>query len=99
MMSKKTMEINPKHPIVKALKTKTEGDKNDKTAKDLVYLLFDTSLLVSGFSLEDPSKYAERIHRMIRLGLSLTDEAPVVEEPVPEAAEGGEGTSAMETVD
>jgi len=99
MMSKKTMEINPKHPIVKALKAKTEGDKNDKTAKDLVYLLFDTSLLVSGFSLEDPSKYAERIHRMIRLGLSLTDEAPVVEEPVPEASEGGDGTSAMETVD
>jgi len=100
MMSKKTMEINPKHPIVKALKAKAEQDRNDKTAKDLVFLMFDTSLLVSGFSLEDPAKYAERIHRMIRLGLSLTDEAPAVEEPVPDAAEEGEaGTSAMETVD
>jgi molecular chaperone HtpG len=100
MISKKTLEINPKHPIIKALKEKITQDKNDKTARDLVFLLFDTSLLVSGFSLDDPTKYADRINRMIRLGLSLTDEGPAVEEPAPEAADaGGEGTSAMETVD
>ncbi|KAJ3225859.1 hypothetical protein HK099_006062 [Clydaea vesicula] len=71
MASKKTLELNPDHPIVQALKTKVEADKSDKTVKDLTFLLYETSLLSSGFSLEDPSGFAGRIHRMIKLGLSL----------------------------
>merc|ERR1711907_708417 len=82
MVSKKTMEINPGHAIVKTLKAKADSDSNDKTVKDLVLLLFETSLLTSGFSLEDPGNYAERIHRMIKLGLSIDDDD---DEPMPEA--------------
>jgi molecular chaperone HtpG len=67
------MEINPAHPIMKALKSKVEVDKNDKTVKDLVYLLFETSLLNSGFSLEDPNSFAGRIHRILSLGLGLAE--------------------------
>merc|ERR1719199_528880 len=66
MASKKTMEINPKHPIMKELRSKADADKSDKTVKDLVHLIFETSMLVSGFTLEEPGVFAGRIHRMIK---------------------------------
>merc|ERR1712225_83621 len=73
MVSKKTLEINPDHAIVSELRKKADADKNDKTVKDLVWLLFDTALLASGFSLDEPGGFAQRIHRMIKLGLSIED--------------------------
>jgi molecular chaperone HtpG len=100
MASKKTMEINPKHSIMKELKAKAAADKGDKTVKDLVHLLFETSLLTSGFSLDEPATFAGRIHRMIKLGLSIEDddEADDVEE-LPPLEEDGDETSKMEEVD
>jgi molecular chaperone HtpG len=99
MVSKKTMEINPHHPIVKELRRKVDADQSDKTVKDLVYLLFDTSLLTSGFALEDPSGYAERIHRMIKLGLSIDDDEPVSTPASAPAPVVDTGASSMESVD
>ena len=105
MVSKKTMEINPKHSIVIELKKKADADSSDKTVKDLIWLLYETALLTSGFSLDDPAQFGNRIHRMIKLGLSIEDEEPKEDEPMPplqETKKEGEApapTTKMEEVD
>jgi molecular chaperone HtpG len=98
MSSKKTMEINPSHSILKELNKKAANDKADKTVKDLVWLLYDTSLLTSGFSLEEPTVYASRIFRMIKLGLSI-DELDSVPTVANTTETKSEGESLMEQVD
>ncbi|RAL41062.1 unnamed protein product [Cuscuta campestris] len=102
MSSKKTMEVNPENPIMEELRKRADADKNDKSVKDLVLLLFETALLTSGFTLEEPNTFANRIHRMLKLGLSIDeddeaagdDEMPALEETDADA----EG-SKMEEVD
>merc|ERR1712082_558239 len=81
MAAKKHLEINPDHSIVENLRQRAETDKNDKSVKDLVLLLFETALLSSGFSLEDPAVHAKRIHRMIKLGLGIDEDEAEAEAP------------------
>merc|ERR1712100_261180 len=104
MVSKKTMEVNPKHSIMTELKKKASADKSDKTVKDLIWLLFDTSLLTSGFNLEEPTQFAGRIHRMIKLGLSIDDDDEGLGDdddlpPLEEVEGSAEEASKMEEVD
>merc|ERR1719373_895872 len=101
MVSKKTMELNPNHPIMKELLSKATADKGDKTVKDLVWLLFDTSLLTSGFSLDEPTQFAGRIHRMIKLGLSIDEDDDVEDDlpPLEEVEGAADEASKMEEVD
>jgi len=74
MQSKKTMEINPTNSIINALREKADADQSDKTVRDLIWLLYDTSLLTSGFTLDEPATFSSRIHRLVKLGLSLDDD-------------------------
>lgn len=102
MSSKKTMEINPENPIMDELRKRAEADKNDKSVKDLVLLMYETALLTSGFSLDDPNTFGNRIHRMMKLGLSIDEDESVPDTdadmpPLEEAADA-EG-SKMEEVD
>jgi len=75
MAAKKHLELNPDHSIIKAINEKVQADENDRSIKDLVLLMYETALLTSGFSLEEPTTHAARIHKMIKLGLSIDDDA------------------------
>jgi len=107
MAAKKHLEINPDHSIVENLRQRAEADKNDKSVKDLVLLLFETALLSSGFSLEDPAVHAKRIHRMIKLGLGIDEEddaadagdAVADDSDMPPLEGDAEDASRMEEVD
>jgi molecular chaperone HtpG len=106
MASKKHLEINPDHLIMESLRVKAEADKNDRSVKDLVTLLYETALLSSGFSLEDPQLHASRIHRMVKLGLGIEDDGEMgagdarpIEDEMPTLEEIEPEASRMEEVD
>ena len=95
MVSKKTLEINPKHGIVKELKAQLDKDQNSSNIKDTVWLLYDTSLLNSGFSIEDPNTFAKRMYKMILFGLQDDTATPAETTETPATTEAKtEGTGA-----
>merc|ERR1712159_691928 len=101
MVSKKTLELNARHQIVQELRNKAEVDQSDKTVKDLVWLMYESSILTSGFSLDEPQNFAQRIHRMIKLGLSIFEDDKAEDDDLPPLEEGAteEEGNRMEEVD
>merc|ERR1712232_1396646 len=103
MQSKKTMEINPTNSIINALREKADADQSDKTVRDLIWLLYDTSLLTSGFTLDEPATFSSRILRLVKLGLSIDDDGDddeaEMEDLPPLDDDDDNEESAMEQVD
>ncbi|ESZ96948.1 molecular chaperone and allergen Mod-E/Hsp90/Hsp1 [Sclerotinia borealis F-4128] len=101
MSSKKTFEISPRSPIIKELKRKVETDgENDPAVKSITTLLFETSLLVSGFTIEEPAGFAERIHKLISMGLNVEEPETTEEDATAtEVTSDVPVESAMEEVD
>lgn len=102
MMSKKTFEINPSNPIIASLRDRVTADQEHKTVKDVIWMLYDTSLLTSGFSLDEPTAFAGRIHRLIKIGLSIEEGDDEDDEGIPDlevTEESGYADSTMEEVD
>jgi len=94
MKSKKTMEINPRHPIIKELKRRSADAPEDKELATLAELMYDSALMVSGFQMDDVGTFSSRIHRVMSMNLKIDpDSVPEVEplgeiqdEPAPEAS-------------
>ncbi|KAL8168939.1 UNVERIFIED_CONTAM: hypothetical protein K2H54_025550 [Gekko kuhli] len=71
--TRKYMEINPDDGIIEILRQKAEADENDKGLRDLVILLYDTALLSSGFTLDNPQTHVNHIYKIIRYGLGIVE--------------------------
>jgi len=100
MVSKKTMEINPDHPVVVELKKRADGDSGDRTIKDLIWLLYETSLLTSGFLLDDATSFGSRIHKMISFALNINEDEKAQEEDLPPTLESVSASNTkMEDID
>ena len=105
MQPKKTLELNPDHSIVKSLRKRVaDSDNIDKVTRDSIWLLYETSLLTSGFELEDPTNYSSRIFKLISLGISEDiEETDDIVDDVPslEATEdaGAEDENVLEEID
>jgi len=99
MMSKKTMEINPRHPVIKDLKDKVAAfsDEEKETApaqvKDVANLMYDTALLTSGFTLGDLNEFQSRMARVLAQNLGVDPNAQVEDEPEPEPEPESESKS------
>merc|ERR1711871_282731 len=84
MVSQKTFEINPAHPLVKELKSRVENDDKDSEAADIAHTLFDVALIGTGLTPADPTEFGARLQVLMRLGLGVSKDAPIEEPEVPE---------------
>merc|ERR1712176_149231 len=90
MSGRKTLEINPKHPVVTDLLAKVKADKEDSAAKDTAQVLFQTALIESGYDIADPSALVNRVYRLMSKELGVDPDAPLKEVEVPEEEEEAE---------
>merc|ERR1711977_190749 len=90
MSGRKTLEINPNHPVVVDLLAKVKADKEDKAAVDSAAVLFQTALIESGYEIADPSALVSRVYRLMSKELGVDPDAPIKEVEIPEEEEAEE---------
>merc|ERR1712039_136148 len=99
MSGKKTLEVNPNHPVVIDLLSKIKTDKEDKAALDTAHVLFQTALIESGYEIADPSALVNRVYRLMSKELGVDPDAPLKEVEVPEDEEEAEEEDKEEDAD
>merc|ERR1712134_142036 len=87
MSGRKTLEVNPNHPVIVDLLSKVKADKEDKVAVDSAQVLFQTALIESGYEIADPSALVSRVYRLMSKELGVDPDAPIKEVEVPEEDE------------
>merc|ERR1712054_527305 len=90
MSGRKTLEINPNHPVVVDLLSKVKADKEDKSAVDSAAVLFQTALIESGYEIADPSALVKRVYRLMSKELGVDPDAPLKEVEIPDEEEAEE---------
>merc|ERR1712188_100529 len=99
MSGRKTLEINPNHPVVVDLLSKVKADKEDKSSLDTAQVLFQTALIESGYEIADPSALVNRVYRLMSKELGVDPDAPIKEVEVPEEEEEEEAEAEEEDKD
>merc|ERR1712238_537082 len=87
MSGRKTLEINPSHPVIVNLLSKVKASKDDAAARDTAEVLFQTALIESGYEIADPSALVSRVYRLMSKELGVDPDAPLAEVEVPEEEE------------
>merc|ERR1712038_1676349 len=90
MSGRKTLEVNPNHPVIADLLTKVKADKENAAAMDTAQVLFQTALIESGYEIADPSALVNRVYRLMSKELGVDPDAPLKEVEVPEDEEAEE---------
>merc|ERR1719445_496445 len=90
MAGRKTLEINPNHPVIIDLMNKVKADKDNSPAKDTAHVLFQTALIESDYDIADPSALVNRVYRLMSKDLGVDPDAPLKEVEVPEEEEEAE---------
>jgi Hsp90 protein len=82
MLAKKTLELNPHHPVIKELLTKVKssaGGEVDPEVGEYADLLYNMALLNSGFLIENPSDFTAPLQKLLKVGFGLRRDAPIEE--------------------
>merc|ERR1712004_729025 len=87
MSGRKTLEVNPNHPVIADLLAKVKADKEDAAAMDTAQVLFQTAIIESGYEIADPSALVNRVYRLMSKELGVDPDAPLTEVEVPEGEE------------
>lgn len=81
LSQKKTLEVNPRHPLIKELLRRVDADKEDTSAVSMAQLMFETATLRSGYMLPDTASFASRVELLLRQSLGVDESAPIEDEP------------------